>query len=133
MLADGRTYRLKFFARWSKVATKMPAAQTPEEICEPIEEEQPSEEKMPAPSHGQIAMAWQSGPPRKASLLISLHGIPAETQHAGRVEIPAKHGGDALRAVLGPHGLHSNERVVELRCLTEIESRMGVEYLQAAH
>ena len=35
-----------------QIAPQMPASKAPEEISEPIEEEQPGEEEMPAPAHG---------------------------------------------------------------------------------
>src|SRR5262245_33852863 len=111
----------------------MPAPQTPEEICEPIEEEQPREEKMPAPSHGETAMSGKGRPPWEATLLVSFGRIAAETKHSRGVEVISEQSGDPLDAVLGLNRLHCKDRLIEIRCLAEVKRRMGVEDLQPAH
>ena len=56
-----------------------------------------------------------------------------EAEHAGRVEVVAEDGGDALGGVAILHRFHRHHRIVEGRTSTRIESGMGVEDLQAAH
>src|SRR5262245_7831150 len=103
----------------------MPAPQTPQEIREPIEKEQPSEEEMPAPSHGEIAMSGKGRPPWEATLLISFGLIAAETKHSRGVEVISEQSGDPLDALLGLNHLHCKDRLAKIRCLADVKGRMG--------
>src|SRR5512142_2709051 len=106
----------------------MTAQQTPGEVGEPVEHEQPGEEEMPTPSHGEVAMTRDGERPGKAAH-IELAVVGRKPEHAGRVEAVTKDGGDAFGAVALLHGFHGGQRTVEGGLRSEIESGMGVEDL----
>src|ERR1700722_20340710 len=56
------------------------------EIEEPIENQDPGEEKMPAPPHRQILGGWERRPGGKAALFKFAVVAPRCAEHAGRVE-----------------------------------------------
>src|SRR4029079_5494289 len=111
----------------------MTAQQTPGEVGEPVEHEQPGDEEMPTPSHGEVALTGYGERPVKAALIELAVGVGRKPEHAGRVEAMTKDGGDAFGAVALLHGFHGGQRIVEGGLRSEIESGMGVEDLQAAH
>ena len=86
----------------------MPAGQAPDEISEPVQHESPSEEEMPAPPHGEIAMAGQRDCPRKAPLLEAPVGVDDNAEYAGGVEAVAEHHGDALDGVAADQFLNGS-------------------------
>src|SRR5262245_32155041 len=77
MLADRGADIRKVVARGRKIAAEMTAAQAPHEVSETVEQEQPSEKEVPAPPHGEVAIAGQRRPPGKAAVLVTALGIAA--------------------------------------------------------
>jgi hypothetical protein len=57
VLADRGADMRKVVARGRKIAPEMAAAEAPQEVGEAVEQEQPSEEEVPAPSHGEVAIS----------------------------------------------------------------------------
>ena len=78
---------LEVLGRRREIAPEMAAREAPGEVDEPVEHEEPGEEEMPAPSHGQVAMAGQRHRPGEAAFVEVAVGIGAEAEHAGRVEL----------------------------------------------
>src|SRR5580704_11423948 len=110
----------------------MPARQAPEEIDEAVDHEQPGEEEMPAPAGREILVARHGDPGRKAA---RRHPpvLDRGAEHARGVERMAEDAGlsDEASSLLARR--EGECRMREIGLLPDIERRMRVEDLQAAH
>src|SRR5439155_1052071 len=120
--------------RGPEIVGQVPPREGPEAEAEPGQDEDPGEEEMPAPSHGQPLIARQGCPRWKPALLEVGPATARGSQQSRRVELPTEDLRDATDLALrGLHRLQSEQRPVGVRPLTPVEGRVGVEDLQSAH
>src|SRR5689334_5424240 len=112
-----------------QVPPKMPAGKGIQAEEQSVEHEDPGEEQVPLPSHGQPFAARNRRPGRERSNRSS-----REAEHPGGVERMAQHGGDPFDlASLHPHGFDGQNRPIAVRTLAPIERLMRVENLKSGH
>ena len=116
-----------------EVAPEMPAHEAIDEIGDPVDDEEPGEEEVPAAPRGEIAMAGQRHRPGKASDLIVAVRHVGDAEYSGRVDAPAGDGRHANHLFAMLHRPHGHHRIVEAGFRSEIEGRVGIEDLQPAH
>src|SRR5262245_3755879 len=116
-----------------EILPEMAAYQAVDQIDEPVDNEEPGEEEVPAPPGGEVAVAGQGHRPGKASNLVIAIGRIGEAEQIGGVDVPAGDGGHAHDLLAMLHRPHGHHRIVEIRFSSEIELWMSVEDLQSAH
>src|SRR5262245_46930578 len=94
-----------------EILPEMTAHQAIDQIDEPVDDEQPGEEKVPAASRGEIAVAWDGHRPGKASDLVIAVGPVGEPEHVGGVDIPPRDRGNADNILAMPHRPHGHHRI----------------------
>ncbi len=98
----------------------VPAGEEVHDIDQAIQHEQPGEEEVPAPAHGEVLFGRQGGPGRESALLHFAVRPARGAEQSGRIKRAAedrRHPGDRVAIVVFAGG-KGQERMLEIRRLS---------------